>query len=63
MRRKKKINQDTPAGWSKVSAACMALSTFIAGYTLTAQSIAVGFVGLGLGFLGTIIPFVTSTEK
>jgi hypothetical protein len=58
----KKINKPTPAKWSKVSAACIALATFIAGYGLTAQNQIVGFIGLGIGCIGIVIPFVTGED-
>ena len=54
----RKINQSTPAKASQVAAACTALAMFIGGYGLTAQNATVGFVGLGLGCIGVIIPFI-----
>ena len=54
----KKINQPTPAKASQVAAACTALAMFIGGYGLTAQNAVIGYIGLGLGCTGVIIPFI-----
>ena len=51
----KHINHPTSPTMTKIGASCVALATFIAGYGLTSQNQIVGFVGLGIGAVGTII--------
>jgi len=59
----KKINQSTPAKASQVAAACTALAMFIGGYGLTAQNTVVGYIGLGFGCIGVLIPFLFGEDK
>lgn len=49
------INQPTPAKWVKIGSALIAISTFIGGYSLTAQNTIVGYIGLSLGTIGTAL--------
>ena len=58
-----KINQSTPAKASQVAAACTALAMFIGGYGLTAQNPVIGCIGLGLGCIGVLIPFIFGEDK
>lgn len=55
----KHANLPTPAKWSKIGAACVAVSAFIAGYGLTINDKVVGFIGLGIGCAGTFISILT----
>lgn len=54
------INKPTPAKWSKIGLACVAISAFIASYGLTADNNVVGYVGLAIGVVGTLIANLTS---
>lgn len=49
------INQPTSPKWVKIGSALLAVSTFIGGYSLTASNALVGYVGLGLGVVGTLL--------
>ena len=49
------VNRPTPAKWSKFGASCVAVSIFISGYGLTSGNAIVGYVGLGIGGLGTFL--------
>jgi hypothetical protein len=55
-------NKPTPAKWAKLGMAILSVSTFIAGYGVTADNDIVAFIGLGCGIIGT---FLTNlfTEK
>ena len=49
------IHKPTPAQWTKFGLACVSVATFIGGYGLTADNKIVGFIGLGIGIVGTFI--------
>jgi len=49
------INQPTSPKWVKIGTALLTCSAFIGTYSLTAQVPFVGYLGLGLGLLGTMI--------
>lgn len=49
------IHKPTSARMSKLGLALVSVSTFIAGYALTQDNITVGFIGLGIGIVGTFI--------
>ena len=49
------IHKPTPANWSKFGLACVSASAFIGGYGLTAGNAIVGYIGLGIGFVGTFV--------
>jgi hypothetical protein len=51
----KNVNAPTPAKWVKVGASLTSASAFIAGYGLTMEDQFVGFFGLGIGVVGTVI--------
>jgi hypothetical protein len=59
----KNINKPTSAKWNKVALLCTTLSTFVAGYGLTAGIPIVGYIGLGLGAAGVSIPIMMAPEK
>lgn len=49
------INKPTSAKWGKIGASLVSVSAFIAGYGLTMNNQIVGFTGLAIGVIGTII--------
>lgn len=49
------INQPTSPKWVKIGSTLLAISTFVGGYSLTAQNAIVGYIGLGLGVIGTTL--------
>lgn len=49
------INVPTSPKWVKIGSSLVAASTFISGYGLTSANAIVGFVGLGIGVVGTLI--------
>lgn len=51
----KNVNVPTPAKWVKVGAALTSASAFIAGYGLTMENQFIGFFGLIVGVIGTVI--------
>jgi len=53
----KKINQSTPAKWSKLASACNATGTMILGTAFASQSIALCIAGLVFNAAGIFIPF------
>lgn len=56
----KNIQNPTPAKWSKIGLSCVSVSTFIAGYGLTSGNPTIGYVGLGIGIIGTFVSTLTS---
>ena len=56
------IHKPTPAKWSKFGLACVSVSTFIAGYGLTSGNALVGYIGLGVGCLGTLVAILSKPE-
>lgn len=59
----KNIKSATPARWSQFGAACVGVSTMIAGYGLTMDDKVVGYIGLGIGVVGTFISIMFKEEK
>lgn len=57
------INKATPAKWSKFGAACVGVSAMIATYGLTMEDKIVGYIGLGIGVLGTFLSILYKEEK
>lgn len=51
----KNVNTPTPAKWVKVGAVLTSTSAFIAGYGLTMENQFIGFFGLSVGVVGTVI--------
>ena len=51
----KNVNKPTPAKWSKFGLACVSVATFISGYGLTTGKDLVGYIGLGIGVVGTFV--------
>lgn len=51
----KNIQDPTPAKWSKFGLACVSVAVFISGYGLTSGDKLVGYIGLGIGALGTFL--------
>ncbi len=51
----KNIQKPTPANWSKFGLACVSVSAFVSGYGLTTGNAIVGYIGLGIGVIGTFI--------
>jgi hypothetical protein len=51
----KNIHKPTPAKWSKFGLACVASSAFISASAFASQHEIIGYIGLGIGFVGTFI--------
>lgn len=49
------INKPTSPRLGKIGAALVSVSAFIAGYGLTSGNQIVGFIGLGIGVIGTLV--------
>ncbi len=56
---KTKIQQATPARWSKLASACNATGTMILGTAFANQSIALCIVGMAFNAAAFFIPFIT----
>ena len=56
------FNLPTPAKWSKIGMSCVGISTFIGGYGLTSNNSIVGYIGLGIGIVGTLIANLTGVK-
>ena len=56
---KTKINQPTPARWSKLASACNATGTMILGTAFANQSIALCIAGMTFNAAAFFIPFFT----
>ena len=52
-----KINQSTPAKWSKLASACNATGTMILGTAFSSQNIFLCIVGIAFNTVGFFIPF------
>lgn len=50
----KNLKKSTPAKFVKIGVALVSVSAFIAGYGLTQGNEIVGYIGLGLGVIGTL---------
>lgn len=57
------INKPTPAKMVKLGVSLVAVSTFIAGYGITTQTPWMGYTGLAIGALGTLLANMFSDEK
>lgn len=57
------LNKSTPAKWAKLGSAFVAVSAMIAGYGLTMDDKIVGYIGLGLGVVGTFFVNLFSDDK
>jgi hypothetical protein len=49
------LNKPTPAKWAKIGLALLSVSTFIAGYGVTANNDIVAYTGLAFGIIGTFL--------
>jgi len=59
----KNIHQPTSAIMTKIGLACVSGATFIAGYGLTSQNQIVGFCGLAIGFIGSVLTALYPSAK
>lgn len=59
----KRINQPTPARWSKLASACNATGTMILGTAFASQSLYLCIVGLIFNIAGIFIPFFKEDTK
>jgi len=56
------LNKPTPARMAKLGMTILSVSTFIAGYGITANNDIVGYIGLACGIIGTFLTNLYATK-